>query len=225
LASGDRLFVSFESPPSHRYFVSAWMFLEDAVARATKEANPLKRVFHLQRLLGPCATNLRMACEAHFGDLAAVPEPRLMWFLTAARHVSAHPVNEPGRGMVQAAHLQWNNASNKGIIETEIVMDIDLSASKLKPEFQLLAKEYLAGHGNDLFLALHAAAQAVALWVGEKVDEDFHALRRSSVGRFTMRVPVDDAKSWRDALDELTKPDSNQPSPQDSPDQGVDSKT
>lgn len=207
MTSEERLIVIFEMPPTHRYFVSAWMFLEDAAQRSNKETEPVKRVFQLVRLLGACAINLRMACEAQFGKkrLDRAPDQSLMFFITAARHINAHSIDGGlGQATVTAARATWSTQTGTGEIVTEVVLELDLKKSDLTPDEKRQATEYLKAHGNDLFLALHSAAETIAQWVGEEVDGDFQSLRTRSAGRFGMRQSTRDPAAFKKFVEGMT---------------------
>jgi hypothetical protein len=197
----DEIILGLDIPLRPRYVKGAWSFLEDAEEVAKGDGKQAAKISQWDRYLCCCAAFLRTALQHHYGsEWAKVPDQGLTWFLSAARHLVAHPAAEGGiRSDVTTGKHAWDRKQGRGWLDADIVLSLDLSSSTLKPDQQDAAKAYLQSHGGNLFLALHAAVAQVAQWLDVELDEDFRKLRDAPVGQLSMRVPINDRRTY-DAL-------------------------
>lgn len=172
------------------YTVYAWAFLEDVYRLRTAAVGGETRAWHCSRYLGACATNLRSACEAQFGRGDQLPDEDVMWFITKARHASAH--GAAGGLMLDpnSIRVKWNDKERNGWVEatTTLIMRFDTSA---EPDGAYArAQAYLESHGGKLFPALHAATRTVAEWTGTTLDSDFESIGHEDHAACTIRLPL-----------------------------------
>lgn len=193
--------VDIDTPQRHVTY--AWAFLEDVCRLRTVDVDGDARLLHVARYLGACATSLRSACEAKLGEknLHKAPNQEAMWFVTAARHPSAHGITRNVSANTHKVTLSWNNKTNKGWIETEGSVTLNMEST---PELKSLANRdqalrFLQRHDYRMFLALHTATKLVAQWTGMPLDEDFADMGKADHGGVKFRVPLDSPEEFQRA--------------------------
>ncbi len=193
--------VDIDTPQRHATF--AWAFLEDVYRFRTVQVDGDSRLMHLTRYLGACATSLRSACEAHFGpeELKRAPDQEAMWFITAARHPTAHGIERNLQANTHKVTLQWKNSTGQGWVETEGSVSLDLDeVPELKSKANRdCAVRFLRRHDFRMYLALHQATRLVAGWVGLPLDNDFEAIGQDDHGFVRFRVPLSSPEEFQKA--------------------------
>lgn len=184
-----RLHLEADTAQWHAVFAQA--FLEDVYRLRTAEMSGDTRMWHVSRLLGACATNLRNACEAKFGALRLAPDQDLMWFVTAARHLSAHGGNGGASVNVREFNINWSNQKRSGWAEAPSHVTIDFDQlGDLPKDAREKADRFFRVHGDRMYPALYDATRQVAEWTGVPLDEDFEAIGGADHGEVMLRMPL-----------------------------------
>jgi hypothetical protein len=167
----------------------AWRFLEDARDMTTRQAPSVSAItMGSERYYGGCATHLRNACIAHFGDPRKVRDQELMGFVTAMRHASAHTKQDNVRSHIRNFDLTWNSSLKRG--EFLLAVGIQWRAIGADQEYASAMASYLAKHGGNPFLALHAATRTIAGWISKPLDNDFEELLKAPMGDMIIRQEI-----------------------------------
>jgi hypothetical protein len=185
--------IHFDMGAPQWFTLYAWGFLEDVYRLRTVPVSGHSRLWHIARLLGACATNLRNACEAEFkGELSKVPDQELMWFVTATRHLNAH--GGPGGAMMKINRNDWRVDAKTGSGELEsnssITIDLNLSEDFRSEQDRQWAIQFFTKYEAKLYPALHAATRKVAEWTGTRLDADFETIGFEDYGVVSSKIPV-----------------------------------
>lgn len=192
----EQIFLVWHAPHAHRCLTMAWRFLEDA-QEMTRRAEPSVSgvTMDSERYYGGCATHLRNACIAHFGDPREVPDDELMGFVTAMRHASAHTKQDNIRSHIRNFDLTWDPATKTG--EFLLAVGMQWRASPDDKEFAPSLASFLAKHDGNPYLALHAAMRTIAGWIDKPLDADFEALVDAPAGDLLIHQPIHSEAAYR----------------------------
>lgn len=183
------MYLVWHAPPAPRCVTMAWRFLEDA-RDMTKRESPSVGIVTMdsERYYGGCATHLRNACIAHFGDPRKAPDQELMGFVTAMRHASAHTKDDNVRSHIRTFDLTWDPSRKIGAFLLAVGMQWRAIAADR--EYSHAMASFLAKHQGNPFLALHAATRIISGWIDKPLDQDFEDLVKAPVGDVIIRQEI-----------------------------------